>query len=183
MREDIQEAINTKNLLLLKHAVTEIPGWSNFIAHTHYQFHKPSNFEQNVKNKNPNDTYLNGVNKREHFYLMVIDANPGFFPTIPKVNDFLNDITDWGYPSHAFSLHNIVGGERPINIHSDPRDSFYWGCQGAVEWEQYDENNNVVAKINVAPGDLLFVPFGVKHGVNTPSPRAAISFVYNSIEA
>lgn len=67
---------------------------------------------------------------------------------------------------------NLSGNIDNIPLHTDKLDNFYWQCQGSVEW--IDEFGQTYS---VEPGDIVYIPAGVKHGVNFLSnARAAVGF-------
>jgi hypothetical protein len=184
-KEQIAEAIKDPQILVWKGAFKNTPSWEQFIWHCHDRYWNPE-FEEYVP-PDPKDTIVHGVNIREHFYLMMADAPVQFFPQIREVDAYLDTIT----PTEkfgGFTLINFVGGETPINIHSDPRHSFYWQTKGYSIWKTWknhpgelDENglhDSPELVVRVDEGDIIFVPHGIYHSVDTPVPRTAMSFMY-----
>lgn len=191
--EEINAAIANPRIIVKKGMFPNTPSWEEFINHLNFQFHDKKNmadFEDIPIN--PEDTIINGVNIREHFYLMIDEVNESYFPgKIDSIAKQLKSVL----PEHneyfgSFSLINFVGNERPINIHADPRHSFYWQTHGTSIWETwdtypagdvnqtgYDDNPDHVD--TVEQGDIIFVPHGVWHSVKTLEPRTAISFMYS----
>jgi hypothetical protein len=118
---------------------------------------------------------------------MMADAPEEFFPQTKEVGSCLDSLMDTkGFG--GFTLINFVGNETPINIHSDPRHSFYWQTKGYSTWKTWskfpgelDENGlhpNPELEVVVEEGDIIFVPHGIYHSVDTPVPRTAMSFMY-----
>jgi mannose-6-phosphate isomerase-like protein (cupin superfamily) len=58
-------------------------------------------------------------------------------------------------------------------IHSDPVDGFYVQCKGQTTWRAYYKDRTDEYLTN--PGDLLYIPKGVEHSVESMNVRAAIS--------
>ena len=58
-------------------------------------------------------------------------------------------------------------------VHSDPVDGFYIQCEGQTTWRAFYEDS--VDSYLVNPGDLLYIPKGVNHSVESMNVRAAIS--------
>lgn len=182
--EEIQEAIENKELIVLKNVFTDTPGWAQFIAHLNFEFYNntypPSKPDDPV---NEEDTIINGVNIREKFYLMNCNGeDPRFFPEAAEVRKQLNSVMD-SNPMGSFALINFVGKEKAINIHFDPRHSFYWQTEGTSSWEIYEEKVGengftLTQTVDVEDGDIIFVPHGVWHSVFAAEPRTAISFMY-----
>jgi hypothetical protein len=184
-KEQIRAAIDDPQILVWEGAFRNTPSWEQFINHCHDRYWNPD-FEAYVP-ADPKDRIKHGVNIREDFYLMMADAPVEFFPEIPEVDEYLNSVMDTK-KFGGFTLINFVGGEIPINIHSDPRHSFYWQTKGHSIWktwkdvpEDMDENGLDASpdlEIQVNEGDIIFVPHGIYHSVYTPVPRTAMSFMY-----
>jgi mannose-6-phosphate isomerase-like protein (cupin superfamily) len=58
-------------------------------------------------------------------------------------------------------------------IHSDPVDGFYIQCEGQTTWRAYYDDH--VDEYPANPGDLLYIPKGINHSVESMNIRAAIS--------
>lgn len=192
--EEINSAIANRRILVKKGLFPNTPSWEEFINHLDFQFHnkeKAINVGEEVP-INPEDTIINGVNIREHFYLMIDDAEEEWFPgKIEPIANHLQDVLpETSKYFGSFTLINFVGGERPINIHSDPRHSFYWQTHGESIWETWDEFPSENVREGgyhdtpdhvdvISSGDMIFVPHGVWHSVRATEPRTAISFMYS----
>lgn len=182
-KEEINNAIANPTLVVKKSLFPNTPEWGAFVQQIHHEFYNEERLPLGPDDPyNPEDTIIHGVNIREHFYLMVdSDLDSPFFPEQYKIIEKLDSLM----PSPAyqtFTLVNFVGGEKPVNIHEDPRHSFYWQCQGNSIWKSYtyeDQQFIPLQEIEVSPGDIIFVPNGVFHTVETPEPRTAMSFMYN----
>lgn len=184
-KEEIRAAIDDPQILVWKGAFPNTPSWEQFIWHCHDRYWNDA-FEEYTP-PDPKDTIIRGVNLREHFYLMMADAPVDFFPQIAEVDNYLNSVMTTE-KFGGFTLINFVGGETPINVHSDPRHSFYWQTKGHSIWRtwkehpgQLDENGlaeNPQLEVTVEEGDIIFVPHGIWHSVTTPVPRTAMSFMY-----
>lgn len=184
-KKQIEEAIRDPQILVWKDAFKNTPTWEQFILHCHDCYWNPK-FKEYISS-HPKDTVVRGVHIREHFYLMMADAPVQFFPQISEVDAYLDTIMTTKKLG-SFTLINFVGGEAPINIHSDPRHSFYWQTKGHSIWKTWKQYPSEVDQdgvndypdltVRVDEGDIVFVPHGVYHSVNTPVPRTAMSFMY-----
>ena len=85
----------------------------------------------------------------EAFYRDFIDANPNKLP-----------------PGFDYSLFQPT-------IHSDPVDGFYIQCEGQTTWRAFYKDRTESYLVN--PGDLLYIPKGIDHSVESMNVRAAIS--------
>jgi len=183
-KADIDNAIASSELLIWREAFLDTPTWQQSIDHCHDRFHNEK--FPSIAPSDPKDTIIHGVNIRENLYLLVAEATEQFFPQMSSVYDYINLIIDT--PSFgSFNLINFVGGEESIGIHCDPRHSFYWQTKGSSTWKTWNKDPlDFDTGINTPPdrieiineGDLIFVPHGVWHSVDTPLPRTAMSFMY-----
>jgi mannose-6-phosphate isomerase-like protein (cupin superfamily) len=99
---------------------------------------------------------------------------PGFLVAKPEsVWDFQLEkltpvINEFGV-NEAHMYISLVAGHVGYKPHDDVVDVWFWQCQGVSKWTvggfQYTMN----------PGDLIFIPAGTEHGVESLSPRAGIS--------
>jgi mannose-6-phosphate isomerase-like protein (cupin superfamily) len=62
--------------------------------------------------------------------------------------------------------------------HSDAADGFFLQCQGETLWRVYNSEEDVEVFI-ASPGDVLFIPKGVEHSVESLSVRGSISVSFN----
>jgi len=85
----------------------------------------------------------------EAFYKDFIEANPNKLP-----------------PGFDYSLFQPT-------IHSDPVDGFYIQCEGQTTWRAFYKDKTEAYLVN--PGDLLYIPNGINHSVESMNIRAAIS--------
>jgi mannose-6-phosphate isomerase-like protein (cupin superfamily) len=85
----------------------------------------------------------------EGFYKDFIEANPNKLP-----------------PGFDYSLFKPT-------IHSDPVDGFYIQCEGQTTWRAFYQDRTESYLVN--PGDLLYIPKGVNHSVESMNVRAAVS--------
>lgn len=180
--EEISDAIANPKLVVKKGLFPNTPSWEAFVQQLNFEFYNENRLPLGPDDPyNPEDTIIHGVNIREHFYLMIdSELESPFFPEQYQIIDKLNSLMS-KEAFNTFTLINFVGGERPINIHNDPRHSFYWQCQGKSIWKSYDfdaETPILLETIEVNPGDIIFVPNGIFHTVETPEPRTAMSFMY-----
>ena len=95
---------------------------------------------------------------------------PGFFVThninyLPKVKKILDKLTY----SVAHLYCNLTTLAPTFGEHADNVNVCFWQCQGETKW--VIEEKDYILK----PGDLIFVPKGIKHNVIPLTPRLGIS--------
>jgi hypothetical protein len=91
-----------------------------------------------------------------------------------EAKDFYKDFID-NNPKHypeGFDL-NLLQPAR----HSDAADGFFVQCAGQTLWRIYYSGERVESFI-ARPGDVLFIPSGLEHSVESLSPRASISISF-----
>ncbi len=186
-KESVNQAILDTRVLLWKNAFPNTPAWEQFIDHAHDKYWDES-YDPYLK-YDDKEYSVRGINIRENYYFMVRDAGTDYFPESEEVVKTLKSFTD-SDPLYTVTFVNFIANEVPINIHSDPRHSFYWQTKGSSTWKVWHNmpddvdldglavNSDPDEVIFVEEGDLLFVPHGVLHSVDTPRPRTAMSFTY-----
>lgn len=188
-KELIAGAINNLKLIVWENAFLKTPSWDQFITHAHEKYWDTSYVPYaRADNK---EYSVGGVFIRGKHYFMVMDATSDYFPETIEVLKTLNSLIDSEF-LYPVSFVNFIANEPGINIHSDPRHSFYWQTKGNSTWKMWDKKPEKVDENGLAvedepdqifyvkEGDLIFVPHGVYHSVDTPSPRSAISFTYKA---
>jgi hypothetical protein len=80
----------------------------------------------------------------------------------------------WDEP--AFIMTEFTGDGSGLRVHNDPCQQIHWNCVGQTEWTVYRFDGTEIKHI-LNPGDVIFLPDGMKHGVITLSaPRAGIAY-------
>lgn len=171
-RINIENAIDSNSYFLFKNIFPDTPKWDNFINHLNFEFHNPPSENQH----SDQEVMINGVSKRNHFYLSVRNPTIEFYPKLKEVIDFFNIVMEEG-SGGVSSFINFVGNENPVGSHPDRRDTVYWQCIGNSEWVVGEKQENII----LSPGDVIFVPKGVFHHVITKEPRAAIALAYKQM--
>jgi hypothetical protein len=80
----------------------------------------------------------------------------------------------WDEP--AFLMTEYVGDGSGLRPHSDPCEQIHWNCVGHALWTVYRFDGTEVKHV-LNPGDVIFLPDGMKHGVvSLSAPRAGIAY-------
>lgn len=157
--------------VVLRKAFKEVPSWDDFITFIHSRAHDDADW---VRTNEPFiERVVNSLIVRNMFYFHAPDPDVYSFPQTQAIYDALTDIVGEIRPSMAFV--NFVGGEKELDVHLDNRETLYWQCIGNSTWKIYGKDGKeLVQSYVLKPGDMIFVPNGTWHTVETPTPRAAI---------
>lgn len=115
----------------------------------------------------------------------VNDAHPGNVASVLSIIHFLsandNKIPDSIQPFFEEFI-NTNPEQVPPNFeqymiptrHADPIDGVFIQCNGLTRWRVY-YNDDVEAMFVAEPGDVVIIPKGIEHSVESLCPRSAIS--------
>lgn len=165
-----------KEVVLFKKVTSNQPNWDSFIQHIHYQYNNGSSKKVQMPNE---ETSIGGIILRNYFYLGVDHPlKTDYFPEAEEAAKFLEFINDKPFDGSR-SFVNFAGNEKPIGVHYDDIDTFYWQCIGTSEWRIYqDHKKDEYSSYFLEPGDIIYAPEKCFHSVITKKPRAAIAFGY-----
>lgn len=115
------------------------------------------------------------------FYSRAVDTQipyecrePGFFVIKPRAAEEidipeLQKMLDKLKIKEAHVYFSLVTGTIGYGKHHDITDVWFWQCQGTSKWVV----DGFTYMMN--PGDLLFIPSGLDHCVESITPRAGVS--------
>lgn len=111
----------------------------------------------------------------------------GEFMSALSIVHFLN-ATDNIIPDNASEFYSFFRENCPENVpngfetlmvptrHSDPIDGIYVQCLGNTFWTAYYDDH--VEKFALKPGDLIIIPKGIEHTVESLTPRVGLSLAF-----
>lgn len=80
----------------------------------------------------------------------------------------------WDEP--AIIMSDLIGEGGGLGEHKDPCPQIHLNCIGSTEWTIKQLDGQVITKI-LNPGDMVYLPTGIPHGVRTVSaPRVGIAY-------
>tara|TARA_B110000977_G_scaffold25631_2_gene31614 strand:- start:1140 stop:1715 length:576 start_codon:yes stop_codon:yes gene_type:complete len=112
------------------------------------------------------------------------EAHGGKFASTLTIIHFLN-ATDNEIPEEAKEFYSSFRENCPEHVpegfeafmipvrHSDPIDGIYIQCLGNTFWTAYYDDH--VEKFALKPGDMIIIPKGVEHSVESLTPRVGVS--------
>jgi hypothetical protein len=183
----LQESKEFNKPYLFKGLLNETPGWQNFIDHIDHQYW--NNKIAEVPSNPYRERFIRGVLFKNPLYLNVVAPKEELYP---QINSFFN-LFDQAIPYRGMALSAYVNfaKEQPSEPHFDETDNFYWQCIGKTFWKFYSSEKRSFSESNidnksegyiefeVEPGDVVYIPRGMIHDVQTIGPRAALQFKYN----
>lgn len=75
--------------------------------------------------------------------------------------------------------HGIDGVFWNPKVHFDRENRFFVQGGGQSLWRLFDDSENLIDAIILNPGDLAFIPKGVRHSVESIGPRHSISIAFS----
>jgi mannose-6-phosphate isomerase-like protein (cupin superfamily) len=75
--------------------------------------------------------------------------------------------------------HGIDGDFWNPKVHFDRENRFFVQGGGQSLWRLFDDSENLIDAIILNPGDLAYIPKGVKHSVESVGPRHSISIAFS----
>jgi hypothetical protein len=179
IKEKIEQARTDRRAAVFRGLVKDTPKWEDFIQHAQRQADSPPATIPLIPLE---ERTINGVILRNLFYLAVRDPDLEAFPETKLIRDIFDSaLSGTIEPTSAFI--NYIGGEPPIGVHADMRETVYWQCQGTSIWEISDDSvwpevPKVIESNELHPGDVIYLPRELKHNVIIRQPRCGIAFSF-----
>ena len=185
----IKEARDNNTVAVIRGIFENTPKWEDFIGMLDFKFNNEHQINQEQEPHNRLIVKTDLLNKTEKIVDILVfnDLDLHVFDVRQYNEDLYRDVDSW--VKKVFGIHsiglkaliNFVGNESIYGIHSDDHDVVLWGCVGTVEWDIYDDKNNINSFVTyeINPGDILFCPKGVTHRAVVTKPRASIIFAFN----
>ena len=187
IKNGIEWAKKNNSVCIFKNLFSNTPSWEKFINHLNYEYNKNENEYINLKFSDKKDEiYKNGVviypNKDLFISIRLsgVDAS-NFFPESDAVSIFFRKLLNDDKASFNQIFLNFVKDEKnKVHMHSDPRETIFWLCQGSATFVVGEPNNwENIKKYELNAGDILFAAYGLPHYVESHSPRAAMVLSIN----
>jgi mannose-6-phosphate isomerase-like protein (cupin superfamily) len=186
-KQSIYDAINQKKIIFIKSAVDSLPTWNDFTE---------------IYNK---ALALNLV-RFQSFASSAVDNSENYGKSLDNLIDLVSSLhdgkkiaalsifhmlnaTDNTVPEEAEEFSRLFFNSNPATVpqefdfnllvparHSDPVDGFYIQCNGTTIWRAFYEDST--DEFFVEPGDVLFIPKGIEHSVESRSVRNAVSISF-----
>lgn len=76
-------------------------------------------------------------------------------------------------PTFAHLYLSLTNLDETFEAHIDTMDVWFWQAIGKTHWKTYETEQG--SEFLLEPGDLIYIPRGVKHKVKSLTPRVGIS--------
>ena len=161
----------TKEPKFLPSIVTPTFNWDSFINHINKSIAAPS--DQPIS-----DIRVNGVRFWDKLTVTSDYATEEVFPGIANISNVLN--VHRSRFKTVMSIVSLTTVEKTTGRHFDQDDVVYLQCIGSVVWTVWYNGSHTEFTLN--PGDAIYVPAFLEHHVQSLTPRAALSFIYEKTE-
>ena len=187
IKDEILKAQQDKKIIFFKKAFEITPGWSNF-ENVYNEAYKSNGvlFASFVSM-----TIDRAESYTDDFNDLIIGAqqlHPGNKICGMAIVHFENN-NNQHIPEEAESLYKLFRSNGGTSIppqfdfsllvparHSDPVDGIFIQCVGSTKWRAFYENDT--KEYIAEPGDMLYIPKGIEHSVESLEARAAISIAF-----
>jgi len=161
--EEFKEVMHGDKIKFWKNAFPNTLTWDHFV----YQRHE-GNKTRPTRWDNPDFSIT-----------YEIEGSPNMVK-IPEFEFFRNSLLAvwgdrlWDEPAHIMST--TLGKAGGLWLHEDGCEQIHWNCFGKTKWTTIDLDGKE-ENYFMEPGDVIFLPIGIKHGVETlEQPRAGIAY-------
>lgn len=173
--DKVLEHKKSGKVLIVKKFNENTPNWQefiNYIDNSSVYFYPGMPSEPNDYDKSLGAEIIGSIMLKRNFYYYIVANGRPLNATVSEISHEVSK--EFGKNGESTAVYiNLISNIANIPQHEDPLDNFYWQCIGEVEWESGGN------KYKVEPGDLVYIPAKVDHGVNFKSPRAAIGFTWD----
>lgn len=161
LSERIKQSRAERKPFVARNMFYPLPNWDYFINYIDYA----------VKSKNMHRTVGN-----YYFVLEVFDKDIDFTNHAYKnIYEILNEAHPIGIQTRPVFLVSLLGEVPNLGLHADPCDQMHISCINSNRWSIKLDNGEIV-QYTLGPGDLMFIPTGLEHMVESDMPRAGITF-------
>lgn len=186
-KQAIKDAKDSNKIIFLKDAVKDIPVWETF-----YDVFKESLKDDHAGMHFPGTLTIDNSEKYTRSFDNLINIldnlHPGEKIAVLSIIHFVNAHNNV-VPEAAEAFYRDFVGANKHNItpdfdlrllkptiHSDPVDGFYIQCEGQTTWRAFYDDKTEEYQVN--PGDMLYIPKGVSHSVESMNVRASLSISF-----
>jgi ribosomal protein L16 Arg81 hydroxylase len=170
--------LGKQGVLFVKNFFNRDYFWNNFINSIDDAY----DINSLVNRVEPTKEVIGKINFFQKLTMTLDNINEKNFPGLQEKINILTDLHRTIKPETKclgyFGAVSLTTKEPTTGKHNDPIDVIYSQFIGSANWTIYDEEGSETFQLN--PGDIIYVPKSVMHEVTSISPRAALSFMFES---
>tara|TARA_B100001057_G_C22646861_1_gene870439 strand:+ start:407 stop:826 length:420 start_codon:yes stop_codon:yes gene_type:complete len=119
-------------------------------------------------------TYIDNLNDSANRGEEIKFSQVGFYVTHSALRiKELQPLFDKIKPIHAHLYLSLSNLDETFEPHEDFMDVWFWQAIGKTHWKTYETEQG--SEFLLEPGDLIYIPRGIKHKVKSLTPRVGIS--------
>lgn len=185
-KDKINLARSERTGYVFKGIFTKTPSWDQIINQINDGYNNESSnmWQYDVENLD-NARYLNYgeifkndviLYKDKNLFLSCgIDDALKFYPEAEEPEIFFKAALQREDTGFSQLFVNFVANKDKMVMHIDQRETIFWLVKGKATWILGDpEDWNKTTKLELEAGDVIFVPYGIPHTVESNSPRAGL---------
>ncbi len=113
-------------------------------------------------------------------YYFILQPSEKYNDVYSDYYDLINTAHPDGVISIPVILVSIFNNIPNLTEHADPLDQMHLAIVGSSNWK-ITLDDGEIERFTLNPGDFIFMPIGIKHEVNSETPRMGITFSSNNI--
>lgn len=186
-KDEVIKAIRDQRVIFYKSAVEALPTWDDF-----YSIYKKALMIRTEQYGGFGTLTVDNSEGLSEVFDQILedvsDIHPGNKIAVLSIVHFLN-AHDNTIPDEAVDFSKDFFNNNPDKMpsgfdislfkptrHSDPVDGFFIQCNGQTTWRVFYRDS--IEEYLASPGDMLFIPKGIEHSVESMNVRNAISISF-----
>lgn len=185
-RYKINLARSERTGYVFKGIFSNTPSWDQIISQINYGYNNGSSnmWKDDIEGYDDSkyskygEIFKNDVilyKDRNLFLSCGMDDALEFYPEAEEPENFFKTALQREDTGFSQLFVNFVANEDKMVMHVDQRETVFWLIKGKATWIIGDpEDWNKTTKFEIEAGDVIFVPYGLPHTVESNSPRAGL---------
>lgn len=174
LKEKINWANENKEYYVFESFVQDLPSWSDIINYFNEQYYTEPTLEVPSEFKPHGGVLV----KNDYEFQIRQCLNFKLIKNLKIIFDQVFDGETRGGPVFL-DLIGRPNGDGGYGLHPDPSDNLHVQCLGSTSWQIAKTENSDLKNVILNPGDIIYIPDGVWHKVQSLTPRVGMSLNYN----
>ena len=125
------------------------------------------------------------LKRSDVFKLWKEEGKTFVIPFAENENKYLNDIVQELEKYFEYGQANVYASPKAMSKsfppHADGTENFLFHTEGKTKWTMYsDKGKTILDEFTLDAGDLLYIPIGMYHKVETVGPRVLVSIHFKN---